>query len=118
MLKLDQQLSARKEFVKTRRKNFLPTLAFTFVLLVSSFLFIFLLDPNTYFVIPLFLVILFLTLFCLFSLIFADKNFGALFALVILISLLLRLLGLKLEITGLALLGFSSLIIFLKTRKS
>lgn len=82
----------RKRELK-KRKNFLPLLILTILLWIITGLFIYFVDPQTYFAIPLFFLLLFSVLLTTFSIIFTSAKKGTVPALAILFFLTLRYFG-------------------------
>lgn len=78
---------------KIKRKNFLPTLIITIIIWIVLGGVIYFIDPNTFFAVPLFFILLFITLLFTFSLLFASSRRGLISSLSLLLFLLLSYLG-------------------------
>ncbi len=78
---------------KLKRKNFLPTLLITVLLWVILTGIIYFVDPGTILAIPLFFILLFLTILFTFSLLFGGQRRGLISAISLTFFLFLAYLG-------------------------
>lgn len=96
----------RKQMV-LRRKNFLPSLIITFILLISLITIVYFTDPKSTVFIIIFFVNLFTLLFFLFSLILANSKRGIIIASCITIFMLLKMFGVGNILNALLLIGIA-----------
>lgn len=75
------------------RKNFFPTVIVTLFFWLVTFIIIYFIEPNVFGIIPIFFVVLFLSLLFSFATIFANTRKGMLISLSLIVFLFLRYLG-------------------------
>jgi uncharacterized membrane protein YbhN (UPF0104 family) len=94
----------RKNRIKNR-KNFLPTLIVTIFFWLADFAIIYFIEPDTFGIIPIFFIVLFLTLLFSFATVFANTRRGIIISLSLIIFLFLRYLGIGNILNALLLFG-------------
>lgn len=82
----------RRENLK-KRKNFLPTLILTIILIALTVSFIYFVDPTTNLALPVFFMLVFFSSLFLLSIIFGNSGRGLVMALGLTIFLILRYFG-------------------------
>lgn len=82
----------RKEQI-LKRKNFLPTLLLTILLWILFAGLVYFVDPKTFGAVPLFFLLLFITLLFTFSLLFANSRRGLVISLSLVLFFILLFLG-------------------------
>jgi len=83
---------ARKKQI-LKRKNFFPTLVITIIFWVLTATLVYFIDPDTFFAVPGFFILVFLALLFTFSTIFSNSRRGLLTALALISFLFLRYFG-------------------------
>jgi hypothetical protein len=78
---------------KLKRKNFFPTLLLTFLLCCMTVGLVYFIDPSTFMAIPLFFILIFLSILFLSSLLFASSRRGLIVSLSLSLFLILAYLG-------------------------
>jgi len=94
----------RKRKIKYR-KNFLPTLIVTILFWLGSFAIIYFIEPNTFGIIILFFIMLFLSLLFTFATIFANTRRGIIISLSLIFFLFLKYLGIGNILNAILILG-------------